>query len=66
MSINSQRGFASQSNMDLYNNENFIEYDDIILPSVMKRIKKNNISFNKSGNNSGENSYDSIDNMNFD
>ena len=66
MSMNSQRGLASQSNMDIYNNENFIEYDDIILPSVMKRIKRNNMSFNKSGNNSGENSYDSLDNMNFD
>ena len=56
-------GFLSQSHQELNNNVNFMEYDDIILPTVMKRIKKNNSSFNKSGNNSAENSYDSLDNL---
>ena len=40
-----------------------MEYDEIILPTVMKRIKKNNNSFIKSGSNSAENSYDSLENM---
>ena len=56
-------GFLSQSHQELNNNVNFMEYDEIILPTVMKRIKKNNSSFNKSGNNSAENSYDSLDNL---
>ncbi len=47
------------------NNEDLIEYDEIILPVVMKKIQKqNNNSLNKSSNNnnnnnSGENSCDS-------
>ena len=56
-------GFLSQSHQELNNNVNFMEYDEIILPTVMKRIKNNNNSFNKSGNNSAENSYDSLDNL---
>ncbi len=46
------------------NNEDLIEYDDIILPVVMKKIQKqNNNSLNKSCNNSGENSLDSLGEM---
>ena len=56
-------GCLSQSYKELINNVNFMDHDDIILPTVMKRIKRNNSSFNKSGSNSGENSYDSLDNM---
>ena len=44
------------------NNEDLIEYDEIILPVVMKKIQKQNNSLNKSSNNnnnSGENSCDS-------
>ena len=61
----SQFGFLSQSHNELNNNVNLMEYDEIILPTVMKRIKNNN-SFNKSGKNSAENSYDSLDNMKID
>ena len=57
---NLQFEIVSKSNEDL-NNENFVEYDEIILPSVLKRMKKNNNSFDKNGINSGENSYDSFD-----
>ena len=47
-----------------FNNEEFIEYDEIILPVVMKKIQKqNNNSLNKSCNNSGENSCDSLGEM---
>ena len=59
-------GFLSQSHNELNNNVNLMEYDEIILPTVMKRMKKNNSSFNKSGKNSAENSYDSLDNMKID
>ena len=55
---------VSQSQQEL-NNENFIQYDDIILPVVLKKInKKNNKSFNKNGNNSQENNLETLDNMN--
>ena len=60
-----QNGFVFQSH-DILNNENLLEYDEIILPSVMKRMKKNNSSFVRSRNNSGENSYESLDNMKID
>ena len=60
-----QNGFVFQSH-DVLNNENLLEYDEIILPSVMKRMKKNNSSFDKSRNNSGENSYESLDHMKID
>ena len=56
-------GFLSQSHKELNNNINLLEYDEIILPTVMKRMKKNNSSFNKSGSNSAENSYDSLENL---
>ena len=56
-------GLLSQSLQELNNNANLMEYDEIILPTVMKRIKKNNNSFIKSGSNSAENSYDSLENM---
>ena len=56
-------GLLSQSLQELNNNANLMEYDEIILPTVMKRIKKNNSSFIKSGSNSAENSYDSLENM---
>ena len=61
--INNRKSFVSENQKEL-NNEDFIQYDDIIIPVVMKKLKKNNSSFNKSGNNSGENSFDSFDNIN--
>ena len=60
--INNRKSFVSENPKEL-NNENFIQYDDIIIPVVMKKLKKNNNSFIKSGNNSGENSLDSFDNI---
>ena len=60
--INNRKSFVSENPNEL-NNENFIQYDDIIIPVVMKKLKKNNNSFIKSGNNSGENSLDSFDNI---
>ena len=58
----SQQNFVSQSHQ--LNNEDLVEYDDIILPVVMKKIQKqNNNSLNKSCNNSGENSLDSLGEM---
>ena len=55
--------FVGQSQEEL-KTEDFLEYDEIILPVVLKKIKKEkNISFNNSGSNSGENSLDSIENM---
>ena len=60
--INNRKSFISENPNEL-NNENFIQYDDIIIPVVMKKLKKNNNSFIKSGNNSGENSLDSFDNI---
>ena len=62
--INNRKTFMSQSHEEL-KNEELIEYDDIIIPVVLKKIKKHNNSFNKSLNNSGENSYDSLENMQF-
>ena len=62
--INNTKTFMSQSQQEL-KNEEFTEYDDIIIPVVLKKIKRNNISLNKSWNNSGENSCDSLDNMPF-
>ena len=61
--INNRKSFVSENQKEL-NNEDFIQYDDIIIPVVMKKLKKNNSSLNKSGNNSGENSFDSFDNIN--
>ena len=60
--INNRKSFVSENPNEL-NNENYIQYDDIIIPVVMKKLKKNNNSFIKSGNNSGENSLDSFDNI---
>ena len=60
--LNDRKSFMSYNQKEL-NNEDFMEYDDIIIPVVMKRLKRNNNSFNGSGNNSKENSYDSFDNM---
>ena len=60
--LNDRKSFMSYNQKEL-NNEDFMEYDDIIIPVVMKRLKRNNNSFNGSGNNSKENSYDSFDNI---
>ena len=57
---NNRKMLMSKSQEEIKNN-NFIEYDDIILPVVLKKIKRNNIS---SLNNSGENSCESLDNIN--
>ena len=52
-------------NQQEINNEEFMEYDEIILPVVLKNLKRNNIkSLNNSRNYSGDNSYDSLDNIN--
>ena len=57
---NNRKMFVSKSQEEIKNND-FIEYDEIILPVVLKKIKKNNIS---SFYNSGENSGESLDNIN--
>ena len=57
---NNRKMFGSKSQEEIKNND-FIEYDEIILPVVLKKIKKNNIS---SFYNSGENSGESLDNIN--
>ena len=57
INIKNRRSFISQNQKEL-KNEDFTEYDDIIVPVVLKKMKKNNNSFN-----SGENSYDSFDNF---
>ena len=56
------RSFASENQKEL-KNEDLIEYDEIIIPVVMKKLKQNNNSFNKSRIKSGENSFDSIENI---
>ena len=56
---NNRKMFVSKSQEEIKNND-FIEYDEIILPVVLKKIKKNNISFYNNGENSGE----SLDNIN--
>ena len=56
------KSFLSENQKEI-NNENFLEYDDIIIPVVMKKLKKNNNSNIESGNNSGKNSMDSFDNV---
>ena len=54
-----------KKNQQEINNEEFMEYDEIILPVVLKNLKINNIkSLNNSRNYSGDNSYDSLDNIN--
>ena len=60
--LDNRKTFISYNQKEL-NNEDFIEYDDIIIPVVMKKLKRNNNSFNNSANNSKENSYDSFDNI---
>ena len=60
--INNRKIFVGQSQEELKTDE-FLEYDEIILPVVLKKLKKNNNSFNNSGENSGENSFDSFDNI---
>ena len=57
---NNRKMFVSKSQEEIKNND-FIEYDEIILPVVLKKIKKNNIS---SFYNNGENSGESLDNIN--
>ena len=57
---NKRKMIMSKSQEEIKNND-FIEYDEIILPVVLKKIKRNNIT---SLNNSGENSRESFDNMN--
>ena len=57
---NNRKMFGSKSQEEIKNND-FIEYDEIILPVVLKKIKKNNIS---SFYNNGENSGESLDNIN--
>ena len=59
---NNRNVFVGQSQEEL-KTEDYLEYDEMILPVVLKKIKKENNSFNKSGSNSGENSMDSIDNI---
>ena len=60
--INNRKIFVGQSQEELKTDE-FLEYDEIILPVVLKKLKRNNNSFNNSGENSGENSFDSFDNI---
>ena len=60
--INNRKIFVGQSQEEFKTDE-FLEYDEIILPVVLKKLKKNNNSFNNSGENSGENSFDSFDNI---
>ena len=60
--LDNRKTFISYNQKEL-NNEDFIEYDDIIIPVIMKKLKRNNNSFNNSANNSKENSYDSFDNI---
>ena len=60
--INNRKIFVGQSQEELKTDE-FLEYDEIILPVVLKKLKRNNNSFNTSGENSGENSFDSFDNI---
>ena len=61
---NNNNNYVSKNQQEI-KNEEFIEYDEIILPVVLKNLKKNNIkSLNNSRNNSGDNSYDSLDNIN--
>ena len=59
-----RKSFMSYNQKEL-NNEDFVEYDEMIIPVVMKKLKRNNNSFNGSGNNSRENSCDSFDNIDF-